>query len=284
MTCSTANTGCYLVYRGDPNDEEGRRANSNMERPWVEVEEFENVLSANDADEWLPNEMDDDQSVAEEWESQFEEDDEEMDKDEMESDQMCSEEDEDRDYMAFLETFRTKLQDEKDEMFSFPDSLVMNGEDTFLGKTLDFYEHIAGPDCRHQAGYHGHRITAQEMRGCKTLQYLVAKGKSWRPEPDDLEFELESHNFLSGISDYMPSTDSGLPRFVPQRHNLEYPTFDVHGWVSLLQTDSTKSVVWLTKLFRNTETTSQCLSTHGASRFSFVCLVNNSGASMLTVS
>ncbi|KAL3418165.1 hypothetical protein PVAG01_09880 [Phlyctema vagabunda] len=83
------------------------------------------------------------------------------------------------------------------------------------------YEHVAGPNCRNRNGYNGHLVTAQEMRGCNILQCLMRKNTSWVRQPDDLDFEVESECFLSGISEHMPSRDIDFPIMFPPRHGLD---------------------------------------------------------------
>ena len=53
-------------------------------------------------------------------------------------------------------------------------------------------EHIAGPGCVSGRGYSGHRISLEEMKGCRAVQCLMIKNKDWLPEADDQDFELES--------------------------------------------------------------------------------------------
>lgn len=60
------------------------------------------------------------------------------------------------------------------------------------------------------------------MRGCTTLQYLVHKTPDWKSEPDDQEFELSSHYFLSSLNDFMPTRDEGLHKFMSARHGAKY--------------------------------------------------------------
>ena len=77
---------------------------------------------------------------------------------------------------------------------------------------LDAQEHIAGPHCAHPGGYSGHRISVEEMDGCSRVQCLVPKDDSWRPEPDDQDFELRGRCFLSGIRCVCSSRDRGTTR------------------------------------------------------------------------
>ncbi|KAL5042866.1 hypothetical protein BDW71DRAFT_132314 [Aspergillus fruticulosus] len=74
-------------------------------------------------------------------------------------------------------------------------------------------EHIAGPGCIANMGeYKGTHISLDEMRGCRTAQFLVAKegdemaalNLNWEPEADDMAFESESEYFLSGLCDDLP--------------------------------------------------------------------------------
>lgn len=85
-------------------------------------------------------------------------------------------------------------------------------------ETLRGFEHIAGLGCKNTQGYHGHRISLEEMRGCHTVQCLLRKGNGWVPTSDDLECELEGQYYLTGLSDHMPSGGSIL-RFAPGRHD-----------------------------------------------------------------
>lgn len=94
------------------------------------------------------------------------------------------------------------------------------------------WEHIAGPGCKALSAYSGHRITADEMYGCTTAQCLVPKpadsGRGWSPYELDQPFEASGQYFLSGLSDDMPSTDYGGPRFLPIRHGCD----EAHAWNS----------------------------------------------------
>ena len=84
--------------------------------------------------------------------------------------------------------------------------------------TANHLEHLAGPSCTNHSGYSGHRISAEEMRGCTTSQCLVKKPSDWVPEADDKGFELDSNYFLSGLGSYMPSRDDANTKFDPHRH------------------------------------------------------------------
>jgi len=65
---------------------------------------------------------------------------------------------------------------------------------------------------------------------------LVRKGRNWRPEPDDQDFELRSNYFLSGTAPFMPSTDMDIPRPIIPRHGLEEVEINYYAFeVSKLQ-------------------------------------------------
>lgn len=98
------------------------------------------------------------------------------------------------------------------------------GDSIFVGGDINrdivsgqFYEHIAGPGCLSTEGFSGHRISIQEMRGCNAAQCLIKKGRSWRPEADDSEFERDTRSLLTGLDQGVPSMSRDL-RFWPARH------------------------------------------------------------------
>jgi hypothetical protein len=80
------------------------------------------------------------------------------------------------------------------------------------------YEHLAAPNCIDSRGYNGHRITAEEMRGCTTMQSLMRRMPGWGVDPHNLEFETQSHCVLSGITDHVPSRDFRCPAVIPPRY------------------------------------------------------------------
>ncbi|KAI0167625.1 hypothetical protein BJ166DRAFT_520332 [Pestalotiopsis sp. NC0098] len=103
------------------------------------------------------------------------------------------------------------------------------------------YEHLAGgleckwlESCVCEGAYNGHAISAEEMRGCTTLQCLVPKGDDWESEDDDEEFEKSGKFFLSGLSDHSPSRDMSWPQMFPPRHDCSETkadnTFYVDEW------------------------------------------------------
>ena len=87
------------------------------------------------------------------------------------------------------------------------------------GEKLD-PEHIPRPGCESYLGYSGHRISLEEMKGCRAIQALAVKGPNWSPEPDDQAFEFESNYFLTGIGDGSPDI-SPLTVINPIRHGVD---------------------------------------------------------------
>ncbi len=81
-------------------------------------------------------------------------------------------------------------------------------------------EHLAGPGCASTRGYSGHRISLEEMKGCRAIQCLLKKGDDWQPEPDDQDFELKSNYFLTGIGDGSPDEEP-LMDIDPVRHGAD---------------------------------------------------------------
>ncbi|KAH7127805.1 hypothetical protein B0J13DRAFT_645844 [Dactylonectria estremocensis] len=81
-----------------------------------------------------------------------------------------------------------------------------------------------------RGGYSGHNISLQEMTGCNTVQCLVRKTPSWKPEDGDEEFETSGTFFLSGLSDYMPNRDGPLPSVFPERHGCAEPRPETTFW------------------------------------------------------
>lgn len=94
----------------------------------------------------------------------------------------------------------------------------------------DNWEHISGPECDQSNAYNGHNISAEAMRGCRISQCLIRKPEDWEPEPDDDEFEISGHFFLSGLSDFMPSRDMSSPEVFPERHGTDMPHADNCIW------------------------------------------------------
>ncbi|KAK7184551.1 hypothetical protein DPSP01_012858 [Paraphaeosphaeria sporulosa] len=109
--------------------------------------------------------------------------------------------------------------------------------DHYLGGKLGYdlkqqyhVEHIAGPGCLNRAGYSGHEIRVEEMRGCQVSQCLMRKSTNFEPLDDDEDFERKGEFCLSGLSDHMPSRDSDSPRVKPPRHGCERPRAENTIW------------------------------------------------------
>ncbi|RAQ60756.1 hypothetical protein COH20_010907 [Aspergillus flavus] len=84
-------------------------------------------------------------------------------------------------------------------------------------------EHIAGPGCCSTLGYSGADISLEEMRGCQTGQGLVHNDSGdEEPSPDDLECEINSDYFLSGLVDCMPFPEVGGAGVSPARHQYDW--------------------------------------------------------------
>ncbi|KOC16485.1 hypothetical protein AFLA70_261g001451 [Aspergillus flavus AF70] len=84
-------------------------------------------------------------------------------------------------------------------------------------------EHIAGPGCCSTLGYSGADISLEEMQGCQTGQGLVHNDSGdEEPSPDDLECEINSDYFLSGLVDCMPFPEVGGAGVSPARHQYDW--------------------------------------------------------------
>ena len=93
----------------------------------------------------------------------------------------------------------------------------------------DVYEHIAGPGCKSPMEYSGHRISAEEMRGCTTVQCLIPETDDWEPEDGDCDFEADSAYHLTGLASHMPSGGWRLI-FGPRRHGVEHRDADISAF------------------------------------------------------
>ncbi|CAH0052452.1 unnamed protein product [Clonostachys solani] len=83
-------------------------------------------------------------------------------------------------------------------------------------------EHVAGPECGNGDGYHGNRISVEEMRTCSTMQGLVKKPSDWEPEDGDEDFERSEGYFLSGLVDSVTTVDSlYYESSHPKRHGCD---------------------------------------------------------------
>jgi hypothetical protein len=112
------------------------------------------------------------------------------------------------------------------------DTKLLESRLAYKMKDEAMIEHIAGPDCNNINAYSGHEISADEMRGCQTLQCLVRKPKGYIFDnlPDDEDFETTGEFFLSGLGDHMPSRDYNSPRVAPDRHGCGRPHAENCMW------------------------------------------------------
>lgn len=106
-------------------------------------------------------------------------------------------------------------------------------------------EHIPGPTCAEANAYSGYAISLEEMRGCRTAQFLVHKSasESWQPDGLHETWETCEDWFLSGVCDGLVSRDSGFPTVWPKRGGVRCPqtdnvNFDV-SWVPCLAASAT---------------------------------------------
>ncbi len=82
-------------------------------------------------------------------------------------------------------------------------------------------EHISGPGCASTRGYSGHRISLEEMKGCRTVQCLVKKEEGWQAEKGDEKWEVESAYFLSGYGEGRSLKGGSLSNIRPRRHGID---------------------------------------------------------------
>lgn len=104
------------------------------------------------------------------------------------------------------------------------------------GYSFDDLEHIPGPKCPMADAYPGSGISLAEMRGCRTVQFLVHKSLAedgpWQADGLHEPWEDFGEWFLSGLSDGMESRDGGVQRVFPARGGVtelwEADTIDFH--------------------------------------------------------
>lgn len=85
-------------------------------------------------------------------------------------------------------------------------------------------EHIPGPTCEEARAYSGHAISLQEMRGCRTAQFLIHKGvpeQPWQPDSLHESWEMTEDYFLSGLADGMTSRDDTDQDVTPARGGVK---------------------------------------------------------------
>lgn len=121
--------------------------------------------------------------------------------------------------------------------------LPITGDQTPGGHDPEELEHIPGPNCTEARAYSGNRISLEEMRGCRTAQFLVHKSSAkgeWKPDGLHEPWETSQDWFLSGVCDGMESRDSGFPSVWPARGGVEsVQTDNINFDVRLLRTSYT---------------------------------------------
>ena len=93
---------------------------------------------------------------------------------------------------------------------------------------VTYDEHIAGPNCSANASaYSGYNLSYEEMKACTTIQCLGPKtseymisSQSWKPLPDDEDFERTTEYCLTGLGDRPGATEDDTPGY-PIRHGME---------------------------------------------------------------
>ncbi|KAF2451018.1 hypothetical protein P171DRAFT_427261 [Karstenula rhodostoma CBS 690.94] len=139
-------------------------------------------------------------------------------------------------------------------------SLASGRLDHYIGGKLGYYpkqqydvEHIAGPGCLNRAGYSGHEISVEEMRGCQVSQCLMRKSGNFEPLEDDEDFERKGAFCLSGLSDHMPSRDMNVPQVKPPRHGCERPHAENTVWdESVMEEYAMPFHPWCFEVFKRT--------------------------------
>ncbi|OJJ03046.1 hypothetical protein ASPVEDRAFT_713104 [Aspergillus versicolor CBS 583.65] len=107
--------------------------------------------------------------------------------------------------------------------------LPITGDEMPGGHDPEVLEHIPGPNCTEANAYSGYRISLEEMRGCRTAQFLVHKSSAeggWKPDGLHEPWETSQDWFLSGVCDGMASRDMGDSTVWPARGGLESPWAD----------------------------------------------------------
>lgn len=222
-----AKNGCWYI----PSAATGRHGFGGLKTYSEEETEDEAYLSKIESDLEAAIKRTDEDDISYEYESdnvdeayEYESDDDLVD--DLMKDQVTSSEDSSDDgddiYEKWLEPFKNpeafKLREKK------PQNPIPITQDTFsadIEKHWEYCEHIAGPDCTSRVGYNGHRVSLEEMKGCRTFQCLLPKPSNWVPSNDDEEFEIEGDYFLSGLGIDMPSRDENYPLVFPVRHGAE---------------------------------------------------------------
>lgn len=131
----------------------------------------------------------------------------------------------------------------------------------------DGYQHIAGPGCASHDGYNGHRISMEEMEGCRAVQALVKKEKGWEPDDDDQDFEIETEYFLTGVGDGSPDY-TPLEDIKPARHGISRTSIANVRWFLIFHLRLSSNITRNQRSTQEIETTRIFLSIQHASEYS----------------
>ncbi|VUC36335.1 unnamed protein product [Clonostachys rosea] len=128
-------------------------------------------------------------------------------------------------YQAFIDSL--PAQEPGSRYFWAKHMRLINEEDASSAddrRWMD-YQHVSGRGCRNTGAYNGHLLSAEEARGCSTLQCLVPKSRTepFLEEKLDEPFEKTGGFFLTGLSDKVPCADDQWPATYPPRHNTDRP-------------------------------------------------------------
>jgi hypothetical protein len=102
--------------------------------------------------------------------------------------------------------------------------LPLTSGDIPEGYDIAKLEHIPGPSCEEARAYSGHAISLQEMRGCRTAQFLIHKSvpeQPWQPDSLHESWEMTEDYFLSGLADGMASRDESDQDVRPARGGVK---------------------------------------------------------------
>ena len=86
-------------------------------------------------------------------------------------------------------------------------------------------EHIAAPSCQSLRGINGHKLGAEQMKGCRNHRFLLAKPLHWEPDGSDGILEQGSLFVLSG-----EANGSYLSPVAPYVYPPRYGVDQVHCW------------------------------------------------------
>jgi len=124
-------------------------------------------------------------------------------------------------------TYNSRYRDSREFAREYVDWYYdkMPGETKRTKNGYCVYEHVAGPNCVHPRGYKGHAISAEEMKHCNTMQFIVPYGNEFHqsnpsPESDDEDFEREGIYHLTGLGEGCGSWEDDCSVY-PARHGCD---------------------------------------------------------------